>query len=89
MARVTYYIFITWRDGKATIQLLNKDDFEAMKSGMINGGFSNLQTEWYESGPLSLPDRILIFVYWEDPDTAPGCDQVRTWGSEAAKSHGI
>ena len=87
MDRITYYIVVTWREGESSIQSLDKNEFEAMRRGMIDEGFSNLQVEWYESGNLQLPDRILVFVYWEDPDSAPEYDQVRKWGSETAKSH--
>ena len=87
MERITHYILVTWREDEASIQSLNKNDFEAMRRGMIDEGFSNLQIEWYEPGSLQLPDRILVFVYWEDPDTAPDYDQVKTWGSETVESH--
>jgi hypothetical protein len=80
MERKIQYVFVTWRERKASIQSLNDKDFEAMRRGMIDEGFSNLQVEWYESGNLRLPDR-------EDPDTAPEYSQVKEWGSEVARSH--
>ena len=87
MDRTVRYVFVTWREHKASIQSLNGKDFEAMRRGMIDEGFSNLQVEWYERGSLRLPDRIVTFVYWEDPDTAPEYSQVKAWGSEVARSH--
>lgn len=89
MNRNTYHIIVTWREGDSSIQSLNKDDFESMRRGMIDGGFNNLQIEWYESGNLHLPDRVLVFVYWENPDTAPDYEQVRKWGREMAESHRV
>jgi hypothetical protein len=87
MEREIYYIVVTWREGESSIDSLNKDEFEIMRRNMIDDGFDNLQIEWYESGILPLPDRILVFVYWEDPDIAPEYKQVRKWGVEVAKSH--
>ena len=87
MNRTIHYVFVTWRECKASAQSLNDTDFEAMRRGMIDEGFSNLQAEWYETGNLRLPDRIVLFVYWEDPDTAPEYSQVKEWGSAVAQSY--
>ncbi len=90
MNRITYCIFVTWREGEASIiQSLNEDDFEAMRRGMIDEGFSNLLTEWYEPGSMQLPDRILVFVYWEAPDSAPDYDLVRKWGNKMIKQNDV
>jgi hypothetical protein len=87
MDRTTQYVFVTWREREASIQCLNEKDFEAMRRAMIDEGFRNLQSEWYEPGNLRLPDRIVVFVYWEDPDTAPEYIHVKEWGSEVAGSN--
>jgi hypothetical protein len=87
MDRITYHIMISWRDGEALVQSLSEKDFEAMRRRMIDEGFSNLQCEWYESGSQDLPDRIVVFVYWEEPDNPPEYSQVQGWGREAASSH--
>ncbi len=87
MDRKTQYVFVEWRESKASIQSLNDEDFEVMRRRMVDEGFRNLQVEWYETGNLRLPNRIVTFVYWEDPDIAPEYSQVREWGSEVARSH--
>ena len=56
-----------------------------MRQNMIDDGFDNLQTEWYQKGKAQLPDLLLVFVYWEDPDTAPEYQQIHKWGSESVK----
>lgn len=87
MERNEYHIVVAWREKESSFQALEKSDFEIMRRNMIDDGFDNLQVEWYENGNLSLPDRIVVFVYWEDPDTAPGYEQVRNWGLEIVASN--
>jgi hypothetical protein len=86
MNRNEYYIVVAWREGDASLQALNQNDFGIMRRNMIDDGFDNLQVEWYETGKLALPDRIVVFVYWEEPDTAPDYEQVRNWGIEIVSS---
>ncbi len=54
-----------------------------MKRNMIDDGFDNLQIEWCEKGDLPLPDRTVVFVYWEELDIAPEYEQVRNWGKDS------
>lgn len=82
MSRISHHIVVTWRESEATIQSLEKPEFDAMSRAMIDDGFCNLLVEWYESRGAELPDKISVFVYWEAPDTAPDYAQVRRWGSE-------
>jgi len=86
MERNECHIVVTWREEESSSQALTENDFEIMRRNMIDDGFDNLQIEWYEIGNLSLPDRIVVFVYWEYPDTAPSYEQVRSWGSEIVAS---
>lgn len=89
MNRQRHHVFVTLRDGKASIQSLNDKDFEAMRRSMIDEGFNNLQAEWYESGAFERPNQIVTFVYWEYPDKAPEYNQLKVWGSEAARSQRV
>jgi len=84
---MTHYIFITWREGRSTIESLDKSDFDAMRRGMIDEGFHNIHIEWYEPGDSDLPDHVLVFAYWEDPDSAPDYGQLQIMGSEAVISN--
>lgn len=86
MDRNEYRIVVAWREGESSPRLLDKNDFELMSRNMIDDGFDNLQVEFYEAGNLKLPDRIVVFVYWEDPDIAPGYEQVRKWGLDFVAS---
>ncbi|MFD2232147.1 hypothetical protein [Alkalimarinus sediminis] len=86
MERITYNIVVTWREGEASFQSLDQNDFEIMRCNMIDSGFENLHVEWYALGDLPLPDKIMVFVYWEKPDVAPEYEQVRKWGKEVIES---
>lgn len=87
MNRKNFYIAVTWREGESSIQCLESEDFETFRRNMIDDGFENQQVEWYEPGQNTLPDRVIVFVYWEYPDLAPSYDQVRKWGFQAAKDN--
>jgi len=79
MNRENYYIAITWRENEASCEILESTDHEGFKRSMIDEGFSNLQTEWYEPGQNQLPDRYIVFIYWEYPDTAPDFENIKSW----------
>ena len=74
-----YYIAITWRETEASCEILENTAYEDFKRSMIDEGFSNLQTEWYEPGKNQLPDRYVAFIYWEYPNTAPAFENIKSW----------
>ena len=82
MNRTIHHILVAWREGEAKVSSEQSERFAAARQFFIDQGFRNLQTEWYASGAAELPDLIRLFAYWEDPDTSPSYEQLRTWGSE-------
>jgi hypothetical protein len=83
MNRENYYVAITWREDEASSEVLESSDFEGFKRSMIDEGFENIQTEWYEKGSNQLPDRYIVFIYWEYPDTAPAFKNIKKWALRA------
>lgn len=84
--RTTRHILVAWREGEAKVSYEDSERFASARQFFIDQGFMNLQAEWYVRGAGKLPDLIRLFVYWEDPDTAPSYEQLRTWGTAAASS---
>lgn len=83
MNRTTYHILVAWREGEANVSSEESERFGSARQFFIDQGFMNLQAEWYAPGAGKLPDLIRLFVYWEDPDTSPSYEQLRTWGNES------
>ena len=85
MNRENYYVAITWREDEASSEVLESSDFELFKRSMIDEGFSNILTEWYEKGLNQLPDRFVVFVYWEHPDESPEFESIKKWAINTVK----
>jgi|GEM_PF-4234118 len=83
VSRTTNHILVAWREGEAAVSSEDSEGFASARQFFIDQGFMNLQTEWYARGAAALPDLIRLFVYWEEPDTSPSYEQLRTWGNES------